>query len=136
VVVLRGGKLAGERVTFGGDAQVNWAELMVGGQLPVNEIGPPNPGRVLFELSDISTRGVGGAALKNVSMQLRGGEITGLAGISGNGPSGVGGAHRRHAGIAQRRDRRPRAKGLQMVAACGASTMVWVEFPKIVMQPG
>ncbi|WP_420407318.1 ABC transporter ATP-binding protein [Hoeflea sp.] len=88
VVVLRGGKLAGERVTSQATRR-ELAELMVGGQLPVNEIGPPSPGEVLFELRDVSARGVGGSALKKVSMQLRGGEITGLAGISGNGQAAL-----------------------------------------------
>jgi ABC-type uncharacterized transport system ATPase subunit len=39
VVVLRGGKLAGERKTAEATRR-ELAELMVGGQLPVNEIGP------------------------------------------------------------------------------------------------
>jgi simple sugar transport system ATP-binding protein len=88
VVVLRGGKLAGERVTSEATRR-ELAELMVGGQLPVNEIGPPSPGEVLFELRNVSARGVGGSALNKVSMQLRGGEITGLAGISGNGQAAL-----------------------------------------------
>ena len=84
VVVLRGGKLAGERKTSDATRR-ELAELMVGGQLPVNEIGPSTPRGVLFELKSVSTGNLGGAALKQISMQLRGGEITGLAGISGNG---------------------------------------------------
>jgi ABC-type sugar transport system ATPase subunit len=81
VVVLRGGKLAGERKTAEATRR-ELAELMVGGQLPVNEIGPASPRNCLFELNGVSTRSLGGAALKQTSMQLRGGEITGLAGIS------------------------------------------------------
>ncbi|WP_417435510.1 ABC transporter ATP-binding protein [Hoeflea sp.] len=88
VVVLRGGKLAGERRTSDATRR-ELAELMVGGQLPVNEIGPASPGACLFELRDVSTRSLGGAALKQISMQLRGGEITGLAGISGNGQAAL-----------------------------------------------
>jgi ABC-type uncharacterized transport system ATPase subunit len=88
VVVLRGGKLAGERLT-GQATRRELAELMVGGQLPVNEVGPPNPGKTLFELTSVSTRSLGGSGLNNVSMQLRGGEITGLAGISGNGQAAL-----------------------------------------------
>ncbi|WP_299870108.1 ABC transporter ATP-binding protein [uncultured Hoeflea sp.] len=88
VVVLRGGKLAGERVTDQATRR-ELAELMVGGQLPVNEVGPASPGEVLFELKNVSTRGLGGSALRNISMQLRGGEITGLAGISGNGQAAL-----------------------------------------------
>ena len=88
VVVLRGGKLAGERRTSGATRR-ELAELMVGGQLPVNEIGPSTAGIPLFELQSVSTRSMGGAALKQVSMQLRGGEITGLAGISGNGQAAL-----------------------------------------------
>ena len=88
VVVLRGGKLAGERKTADATRR-ELAELMVGGQLPVNEIGPSSPGACVFELKGVSTRSMGGAALKQVSMQLRGGEITGLAGISGNGQAAL-----------------------------------------------
>lgn len=88
VVVLRGGKLAGERITSTATRR-ELAELMVGGQLPVNEIGPSNPGQILFELKAVSVRGLGGSALRQVSMQLRGGEITGLAGISGNGQAAL-----------------------------------------------
>lgn len=88
VVVLRGGKLAGERRTSDASRR-ELAELMVGGQLPVNEIGPSTPGAVLFELKGVSTDVTGGAALRQVSMQLRGGEITGLAGISGNGQAAL-----------------------------------------------
>jgi simple sugar transport system ATP-binding protein len=88
VVVLRGGKLAGERKTAEATRR-ELAELMVGGQLPVNEIGPASPGNCLFELKGVSTRSLGGAALKQTSMQLRSGEITGLAGISGNGQAAL-----------------------------------------------
>jgi len=88
VVVLRGGKLAGERRTSDASRR-ELAELMVGGQLPVNEIGPAHPGEALFELRNVSTRPMGGAALKQVSLQLRAGEITGLAGISGNGQAAL-----------------------------------------------
>ncbi|MDF1609231.1 ABC transporter ATP-binding protein [Hoeflea sp. YIM 152468] len=88
VVVLRGGKLAGERKTSEATRR-QLAELMVGGQLPVNEIGPSTSREILFELNNISTRSVGGAGLNGVSMQLRGGEITGLAGISGNGQAAL-----------------------------------------------
>ncbi|OCW59442.1 ABC transporter ATP-binding protein [Hoeflea olei] len=88
VVVLRGGRLAGERKTSEATRR-ELAELMVGGQLPVNEIGPPHPGAVLFELKGVSTPALGGAALKQVSLSLRGGEITGLAGISGNGQAAL-----------------------------------------------
>lgn len=88
VVVLRGGKLAGERKTSQATRR-ELAELMVGGQLPVNQIGPSSPGACLFELNGVSTRSMGGAALKQISMQLRGGEITGLAGISGNGQAAL-----------------------------------------------
>ena len=88
VVVLRGGKLAGERKTSDATRR-ELAELMVGGQLPVNEIGPSSPGACLLELRNLSTRSLGGAGLKQVSMELRAGEITGLAGISGNGQAAL-----------------------------------------------
>jgi hypothetical protein len=134
VVVLRGGKLAGERLTSQATRR-ELAELMVGGQLPVNEVGPPNPGKTLFELKSVSTRSLGGSGLNNVSMQLRGGEITGLAGDFRQWPGRTGGADRRHARNPRRRNCCPWQAGRQMVAARGTRTTDLAGFPKTAMRP-
>ncbi|PWW02084.1 nucleoside ABC transporter ATP-binding protein [Hoeflea marina] len=88
VVVLRGGRVAGER-PIGETSAHELAELMVGGELPTLGVAPSRPGAVLFELSSVSTPAMGGQGLDGVSLQLRGGEITGLAGISGNGQAAL-----------------------------------------------
>lgn len=89
VLVLRAGKLVGERIT-GETSRSELAELMVG-----QEISPPNietvpAGNVLLELIGVSTDAQGaGADLNHISLSLRAGEITGLAGVSGNGQAAL-----------------------------------------------
>ena len=62
------------------------AELMCGHDLRVPEKGAQAPGPVLLRLSDISlTTGGRRPALDHVSLDVRGGEIIGIAGVSGNG---------------------------------------------------
>ena len=63
------------------------AELMVGRKVRLQlDKAPPQPGEVLLEaehLSLVDARGV--RLLDDVSLQLRAGEIVGIAGVSGNG---------------------------------------------------
>jgi general nucleoside transport system ATP-binding protein len=48
------------------------------------------PGPALLTLTDVTTRSMGAApGLKSVSLALRAGQITGLAGVSGNGQSAL-----------------------------------------------
>ncbi len=88
VVVLRGGRVAGERLTAETSSR-ELAELMVGGAVPDMTVAPGTPGAVMLRLADVSTRGQGGVGLDRVSLALRAGEITGLAGISGNGQAAL-----------------------------------------------
>ena len=88
VMVLRGGRVAGERAAAGA-TQRELAEMMVGGELPSNMVEPGTPGAVRFALSGVSTLALGGAGLNSVSLDLRAGEITGLAGVSGNGQTAL-----------------------------------------------
>ncbi|MHB2266529.1 ABC transporter ATP-binding protein [Aliihoeflea sp. PC F10.4] len=83
VVVLRGGKVAGERVTKETTRQ-ELAALMVGREIELPHAEPRTPGPVLLELTGVSTNGEG-TRLADVSLALRSGVITGLAGVSGNG---------------------------------------------------
>ncbi len=89
VLVLRAGKLSGERVT----ASTNRAELaalMVGREVEPAPVPPSEPGPVQFALNAVSTTRRGsGAALDRISLSLRSGEITGLAGVSGNGQAAL-----------------------------------------------
>ena len=79
VLVLRAGRLVGEVATRDTDRHA-LAALMVGAEVPAPDIGPATVGPALLELA-----GVTGGGLHGVDLTLRGGEITGIAGVSGNG---------------------------------------------------
>ncbi len=89
VLVLRSGRLSGERVT----ASTNRSELaalMVGREVEPPPVAPSSAGPVQIALNDVSTARRGsGVALDRISLALRGGEITGLAGVSGNGQAAL-----------------------------------------------
>ncbi|UVC11639.1 ABC transporter ATP-binding protein [Rhizobium sp. TH2] len=84
IVVLRGGKVVAERKAAE-TSKAELAELMVGHRVtrPVRE--PSTPGAVVLEAADVCLRIDGVERLKNVSFQLREGEVLGIIGISGNG---------------------------------------------------
>ncbi|MEJ6781915.1 ABC transporter ATP-binding protein [Aminobacter sp. Piv2-1] len=88
VLVLRSGRLAGERETKSTNRK-ELAALMVGQEVRPAEVVPVAPGRPLLVLDRISTARHNGAALDDVSLVLRAGEITGLAGVSGNGQAAL-----------------------------------------------
>ncbi|MEN0000138.1 MAG: ABC transporter ATP-binding protein [Pseudomonadota bacterium] len=89
VLVLRGGKLAGERETAATD-RAELAALMVGETVTEPAFVEHNPGPPLAEFTAISTRGRhGGAPLAAIDLTLHEGEITGLAGIAGNGQAAL-----------------------------------------------
>lgn len=86
IIVLRNGKISGER----DPKQTNKRELaalMVGKEVfDVISITTSEKKDVVLELKDINALSYRGhIALKNVSLKIRGGEIVGLAGVSGNG---------------------------------------------------
>ena len=91
VVVLRSGTVAGARAIGETDTH-DLAQLMVGSELPKDEVTPADPGAVLFALESASTKAEGGAGLNDITLELRAGEITGLAGISGNGQAALAAA--------------------------------------------
>jgi len=89
VLVLRAGRLAGER-RIADTSRAELAALMVGQEVEPAAVSPPSPGAPLLVLDRVSTvRRGSGAALDRVSLELRAGEITGLAGVSGNGQSAL-----------------------------------------------
>ncbi|WP_274630732.1 ABC transporter ATP-binding protein [Arvimicrobium flavum] len=89
VLVLRAGKLSGERRTAETDRR-ELAVLMVGQEVAPPEVATATPGGPLLVLENVSTARRGtGAVLDGVSLTLTGGEITGLAGVSGNGQAAL-----------------------------------------------
>ena len=85
VTVIRRGKVVGERPP--GTSSVELASLMVGRsvQLRVTK-EPARPGEVVLDVQDLSVHGERGEqSVRDVSFQVRAGEILGVAGVQGNG---------------------------------------------------
>ena len=84
-VVLRQGRVSGHIGDPANTSARDMAQLMCG-----QEIVPPlRPaaafGPVMLALENLSARPASGMALRDVSLAVRSGEITGIAGVSGNG---------------------------------------------------
>jgi simple sugar transport system ATP-binding protein len=89
VLVQRHGRLVGEVATPAPDRHA-LAAMMVGAEVTPPKVAPAMPGPALLTLRDVKTRDIGAApGLKSVSLTLRAGQITGLAGVSGNGQSAL-----------------------------------------------
>jgi simple sugar transport system ATP-binding protein len=86
VSVMRAGTMVAERITVD-TSKEELAELMVGRKVLLHvDKSPANPQQTLLDVVDISwtdPRGV--ERLKSINLQLRAGEIVGVAGVSGNG---------------------------------------------------
>ncbi|HVR67087.1 MAG TPA: ABC transporter ATP-binding protein [Verrucomicrobiae bacterium] len=88
ILVLRGGKLVAERRTPE-TSKAELATLMVGREIPPPKIEPQAAGTVAVRLSDVRVEGTGAALLDGISLELRAGEILGIAGVAGNGQSAL-----------------------------------------------
>ncbi|WP_415234483.1 ABC transporter ATP-binding protein [Pseudorhodobacter sp.] len=89
VLVLRHGRLVGEVETCTTDRHA-LAQMMVGAEVTPPAVTPATPGPAILTLRDVCTRNQGAApGLKSVFLALRPGQITGLAGVSGNGQSAL-----------------------------------------------
>jgi simple sugar transport system ATP-binding protein len=84
ITVMRTGRVVAERENRAGLAKGELARLMCGRELRPPEKPPLQPGEPLLALERVCTSG-SRAALHDVSLTLRAGEIVGLAGVSGNG---------------------------------------------------
>jgi simple sugar transport system ATP-binding protein len=86
VVVLRGGKVAGETTPAETD-EAGLANLMVGRTVVLHvDKAPAAPGAVVLDVEGLVVRDDRGQdAVRGVSLQLRSGEILGVAGVEGNG---------------------------------------------------
>jgi len=85
VTVIRRGKVVGERPPS--TSSVELASLMVGRsvQLRVSK-EPARPGEVVLDVQDLSVHGERGEqSVRDVSFEVRAGEILGVAGVQGNG---------------------------------------------------
>jgi simple sugar transport system ATP-binding protein len=89
IVVLRGGRKAGELVTATADRRAI-ADLMVGRAVATPERTRASVGAPVLEFERVSLRrGALRQSLHEVSFALCAGEIVGLAGVSGNGQAGI-----------------------------------------------
>ena len=84
--VLRAGRVSGTANPREETAH-SLAELMIGGDLPTCQLLPRAPGEVRLALDHLSVASGDpfGTDLQDVCLDLRGGEIVGIAGVSGNG---------------------------------------------------
>ena len=118
VVILRHGRVVHEGPTSGTDRH-DLAARMVGGEVSAPKAEPGIAGAPLLSLRGVSTPDKGAApGLKSLDLTLFAGQITGLAGVSGNGQAAlaalVGGTARPASGIlmlngAEARNWSPRA---------------------------
>ena len=122
MLVLRGGRLVGERPTKRDEPPgAGRADGRArGGARRRVAARPPGPPALALEGVSTARRGTG-AALRGVTLTLHAGEITGLAGVSGNGQAALAGrdcqaSRRRPQGYVS--DRRP--GDARLVAARGA----------------
>jgi simple sugar transport system ATP-binding protein len=85
VTVMRDGKVVGA-VKTADTSTTELARMIVGRDVLLRVEKPlPNVGEVVLDLSNITVKGKHGDALQNISLQVRAGEIVGIAGIEGNG---------------------------------------------------
>ncbi len=89
VLVLRHGRLVGEVATADTDRH-ELAEMMVGAEIAAPKLSDRTPGPALLTLPTSTRRDRGDApGLNAVDLALRAGQITGLAGVSGNGQAAL-----------------------------------------------
>ncbi len=84
--VLRAGKVSGTVLPVE-ETNSSLARLMVGTEIGECRLQPREPGAVRLDIRDFSRTSADpfGTALKSLNLQVRAGEIVGMAGISGNG---------------------------------------------------
>ncbi len=84
VMVMRHGEVTATVDDTSTLSERRLGELMCGREITPPEKPPAEVGEVLLRLREVSSRGPG-TLLRGVSLEVRAGEILGLAGVSGNG---------------------------------------------------
>lgn len=89
LTVLRRGKVTAEGVSMSGITKEELARLMVGRAVVFSvQKKPQQPGAVVLSMSNVQAENDKGVpALRGVSLEVRSGEILGIAGVAGNGQS-------------------------------------------------
>lgn len=84
--VLRDGRVTGECVPAN-ETPESMARLMIGKALPVPELRPHSPGALRLQVAGLSRDSDDpfGVELQDIHLDVRAGEIVGIAGVSGNG---------------------------------------------------
>ena len=84
-MVLRHGRVVGAIARPAGATGAEMARMMCGRDIAPPVRRPVSVGAEVLALDAVSTPAHGGAGLRDVSLSVRGGEIVGVAGVSGNG---------------------------------------------------
>lgn len=84
VAVLRGGKLIATRAAQD-TTKAELAELMVGRSVSLPQRESRQPGEPVLKLDGVTMKHDGRQLLDNIKLEVRAGEIVGIAGVSGNG---------------------------------------------------
>jgi simple sugar transport system ATP-binding protein len=86
IEVLRGGKSVGT-TTPGESDQASLAQMMVGRSVLLTvDRTPSKPGEVVLDVAGLTAdNNIGLEALRGINLQVRAGEIVGIAGVEGNG---------------------------------------------------
>jgi simple sugar transport system ATP-binding protein len=84
--VLRGGRVTGTAIPSQ-ETPESLARMMIGSELPECHLQPRAPGEIRLKLDRLSlaTLDPFGVTLREIGLSVRGGEIVGIAGVSGNG---------------------------------------------------
>src|SRR5438045_9127757 len=86
ITVIRRGRVVGERLPDS-TSEDDLAELMVGREVTLSvDRGESHPGDVVLEIQDVHVKDDRGQeTVRGLSLQVRAGEILGIAGVAGNG---------------------------------------------------
>jgi simple sugar transport system ATP-binding protein len=84
--ILRAGRVSGTAIPRA-ESNTSLARLMVGGELKECTLEPRQPGTIALELTGLSqpTEDPFGTTLEGIDLRVAGGQIVGIAGVSGNG---------------------------------------------------